>query len=185
MCNCLRHVISTGHALGNSAAGAAQRDSTAGQRNHKCHQEHIARLGRVVGRDPRSGEFRRLAYIRLRHGVPGGCCAVLRSDSADRCRRQRAGAGDGEAVVMSHLGWLFNPGVMWLLANGLATTILLAVICGVLSFVVGNVLALARMSRFAVVRYPAVVYIEIVRALPLLLFIFAVYFLSQPIFGIN
>jgi putative glutamine transport system permease protein len=86
---------------------------------------------------------------------------------------------------MSHLGWLFNPGVMWLLANGLATTILLAVICGVLSFVVGNVLALARMSRFAVVRYPAVVYIEIVRALPLLLFIFAVYFLSQPIFGIN
>lgn len=86
---------------------------------------------------------------------------------------------------MSHLDWLFNPGVIRLLANGLATTVLLAVICGVLSFVVGNVLALARMSGFAGVRYPAIIYIEIVRALPLLLFVFAVYFLSQPMFGIN
>jgi aspartate/glutamate/glutamine transport system permease protein len=86
---------------------------------------------------------------------------------------------------MSDLDWLFNAGVMRLLANGLLTTVLLAIVCGVLSFIVGNLLALARMSRLASIRYPAIVYIEIVRALPLLLFIFAVYFLAQPLFGIN
>ncbi|WP_395713074.1 amino acid ABC transporter permease [Reyranella sp.] len=86
---------------------------------------------------------------------------------------------------MSDLGWLFNAGVMRLLANGLAVTVLLAVICGALSFIIGNLLALARMSQLAVVRYPAVIYIEVIRALPLLLFIFAVYFLSKPVFGIN
>ena len=86
---------------------------------------------------------------------------------------------------MADLDWLFNAGVMRLLANGLLTTVLLAIVCGVLSFIVGNLLALARMSRLAAIRYPAIVYIEIVRALPLLLLVFAVYFLAQPLFGLG
>jgi putative glutamine transport system permease protein len=86
---------------------------------------------------------------------------------------------------MADLHWLFNAGVMRLLANGLLTTVLLAFVCGTLSFIIGNLLALARMSSLAAIRYPAIVYIEFVRALPLLLFVFAVYFLAQPLFGIN
>jgi aspartate/glutamate/glutamine transport system permease protein len=86
---------------------------------------------------------------------------------------------------MGDLRWLLNAGVMRLLANGLEMTVLLAAVCGVLSFVVGNLLALARMSHHAAIRYPAVAYIEAMRALPLLLIIFAVYFLSKPLFGIN
>jgi putative glutamine transport system permease protein len=86
---------------------------------------------------------------------------------------------------MTDLGWLFNPGVARLLASGLQTTLLLAVVCGCLSFAIGNLLALARISRFAVIRIPAAIYIELVRALPLLLIVFAVYFLSKPLLGLN
>ena len=86
---------------------------------------------------------------------------------------------------MFDLEWLFNAGVLRLLANGLGVTVLLAVISGAISFVLGNLLALARMSPIAVIRYPAVAYIELIRSLPVLLIIFTVYFATKPVLGIN
>ena len=86
---------------------------------------------------------------------------------------------------MFDLEWLFNPGVLRLLANGLGVTMLLAAISGAISFVLGNLLALGRMSPIALIRYPAVAYIELIRSLPVLLIIFSVYFATKPVLGIN
>jgi putative glutamine transport system permease protein len=86
---------------------------------------------------------------------------------------------------MADLDWLLNPGVVRLLADGLLMTLVLALVCGVLSFVIGNLLAVARLSPIALIRYPAVAYIELIRSLPLLLIIFAVYFATKPVLGIN
>lgn len=83
------------------------------------------------------------------------------------------------------LEWLFNAGVLRLLANGLAVTVMLAVVSGAISFVVGNLLALARMSSIAPVRYLATAYVELIRSLPVLLIIFSVYFATQPLLGLN
>ena len=86
---------------------------------------------------------------------------------------------------MADLDWLLNPGVVQLLANGLLMTVVLAVVCGGLSFMIGNLLAVARLSPIALIRYPAVAYIELIRSLPLLLIIFAVYFAAKPVLGLN
>ena len=45
-----------------------------------------------------------------------------------------------------------------------------------LSLVFGTLLAIARINRFPLIRYPAALYIEIVRALPVLFLIFFTYF---------
>lgn len=86
---------------------------------------------------------------------------------------------------MGDLGWLFNPGVMRLLGNGLMITLALAVVSGALAFVLGTALALARMSPWRALRWPAAVYIDLIRSLPLLLIIFTVYFASKPVLNIN
>jgi putative glutamine transport system permease protein len=86
---------------------------------------------------------------------------------------------------VSDLDWLFNTAVLRLLLSGLQTTVTLAVLCGALSFVLGNLLAVARLSQLAPLRYPAITFIELLRSLPLLLIIFAVYFVTKPLFGIN
>ncbi|MCC7272842.1 MAG: amino acid ABC transporter permease [Alphaproteobacteria bacterium] len=83
------------------------------------------------------------------------------------------------------LGWLLNAGVMRLLAGGLAMTFALTALSAVLAFVLGTALALARMSRLRAVRWPAALYIDVIRSLPLLLIIFTVYFASKPLLDLN
>src|SRR5262245_61351494 len=52
----------------------------------------------------------------------------------------------------------------------------MAAIAVVVSLVAGLLLALCRLSRFPLLRYPATLYIEVVRALPVLLIIFFTFF---------
>lgn len=86
---------------------------------------------------------------------------------------------------MGDLGWLFNAGVMRLLGTGLAVTLGLALVSGAIAFALGTLLALARLSPLRVIRWPAAVYVDLIRSLPLLLIIFTVYFASKPVLGIN
>jgi glutamate transport system permease protein len=80
-----------------------------------------------------------------------------------------------------------NPNVWGFLFEGVRETISIAVVSVLLSFVVGLVFALGRLSRRWWLRWPSIFYIESVRALPVLLLI--VYFgikgtaLFRPIFG--
>jgi putative glutamine transport system permease protein len=60
--------------------------------------------------------------------------------------------------------------------SGLQITLSMAAIAAVSSLALGLVLAVLRLSRWAAVRYPAVVAIEVVRALPVLFLIFFAFF---------
>jgi len=86
---------------------------------------------------------------------------------------------------MFDLQWLLNPPVLLFLAKGLGTSLMLACICALLSLPGGALLAAARMSSLPFIRYPTIAYIEIVRSLPQMLIIFAVYFASGSAIGIN
>ena len=86
---------------------------------------------------------------------------------------------------MTDLGWLFNRGTLTFLAGGLGVTLELAAIAIAISFVAGIVLALARLSRWHVLRIVATIYIEGMRALPLLLVIFFAYFALPRIIGVK
>ncbi|HET8567565.1 MAG TPA: amino acid ABC transporter permease [Candidatus Limnocylindria bacterium] len=84
--------------------------------------------------------------------------------------------------------WMFtDPAILRFFGNGLLETLSLSVVSVILSFVVALVFALMRLSTRPWVRYPAVLYIETIRALPVLLLI--VYFgikgsaLFRPVFG--
>lgn len=77
---------------------------------------------------------------------------------------------------MPDLSWLLNRDILGFLLGGLGYTLGLAAISIAISFVLGLGLALARLARFPLLRYPATLYIEIVRSLPLLLIIFFTYF---------
>ncbi len=62
------------------------------------------------------------------------------------------------------------------LGRGLVLTLQVAAGAALLSLVFGALLALLRLSRVGAVHYPAVLLIELVRALPVLFIIFATYF---------
>jgi His/Glu/Gln/Arg/opine family amino acid ABC transporter permease subunit len=80
-----------------------------------------------------------------------------------------------------------DPAIWGFFFEGLRETIYLAVVTVALSCVVGLLFALGRISRRRWIRWPSILYIEAVRALPVLLLI--VYFgikgsaLFTPIFG--
>ncbi|RTQ32956.1 amino acid ABC transporter permease [Variovorax gossypii] len=67
--------------------------------------------------------------------------------------------------------------------GGLAITFALAVLGIALAFPLGVLLALARISPFAVLRWPATVLVYVVRGVPLLMFIFWVYFFLPMLIG--
>ncbi len=77
---------------------------------------------------------------------------------------------------MSDLNWLFNANVIAFLARGLRTTFLVTSICASLAFTLGVMLALARMSACRWLRYPAVIWTELLRSVPLLLIVYFVFF---------
>ena len=80
-----------------------------------------------------------------------------------------------------------DPAIWGFLFEGLRATISLAVVAVALSFGVGLLFALGRLSRRRWIRWPSIFYIEATRALPVLLLI--VYFdikgtaLFRPLFG--
>lgn len=80
-----------------------------------------------------------------------------------------------------------NPNIWRFLGEGLMQTLLLALASIAISFVLGLLLALGRLSTRAWVRWPCIAVIEITRALPVLLLI--VYFglrgsaMFRPVFG--
>lgn len=86
---------------------------------------------------------------------------------------------------MMDLGWLFNGPTLSFLAQGLLTTLEVAAASIAISFVLGVALALGRLSRIAIVRWPCTAYIEGMRALPVLLVIFFAFFALPKIIGIQ
>lgn len=85
---------------------------------------------------------------------------------------------------MIDLSWLFTWENIRFLLGGLGMTLAVASLSIVLSFVLGLLLAFGRLSRIALVRYPSIVYIEGMRALPVLLVIFFTYF-ALPQIGLR
>lgn len=90
-------------------------------------------------------------------------------------------------AVCGFLAWKLadlNWGLVWrispLLLQGFGVTCLLTLVSVVLGMLIGVVLAGARMSRLALVRWPAIVYIETIRATPQLMVIFWIFF-SYPV----
>ncbi|HIJ95434.1 MAG TPA: amino acid ABC transporter permease [Desulfuromonadales bacterium] len=67
--------------------------------------------------------------------------------------------------------------------GGVGLTLYLAVVSCILSFFGGLLLALLSISRFSIVRYPALAFINLVRGMPLLMVIFWMYFLMPALLG--
>jgi polar amino acid transport system permease protein len=81
-------------------------------------------------------------------------------------------------------GYVFQFGEIFrelpMLLDGAVTTLHISILTLLLSFVVGTVGALCRMSRMAWIRVPATWYVEVIRNTPLLVQLFFIYFgLSQ------
>jgi polar amino acid transport system permease protein len=77
--------------------------------------------------------------------------------------------------VLNHIRIVYEN--LPFLMNGLKLTIVLSVVSIGASFFIGIFLALLRLSKRRIVRYPTIIYIETVRATPLLMVIFWVFFL--------
>ena len=67
--------------------------------------------------------------------------------------------------------------------GGVGLTLYLAVVSCILSFFGGLILGLFSISRIAIIRYPALAFINLVRGMPLLMVIFWMYFLLPALFG--
>jgi polar amino acid transport system permease protein len=67
--------------------------------------------------------------------------------------------------------------------GGVGLTLYLAVVSCILSFFGGMILGLLSISRFRLVRFPALAFINLVRGMPLLMVIFWMYFLLPALFG--
>ncbi|EGW39107.1 amino acid ABC transporter permease [Desulfosporosinus sp. OT] len=73
---------------------------------------------------------------------------------------------------------LFKPEIFRFLGQGLLTTLYIAVMAILLSFIFGTLLGIARYSKQAVLGRIAVLYIESVRNIPMLLFILVFRFMT-------
>ncbi|MDE1169388.1 MAG: amino acid ABC transporter permease [Pseudomonas sp.] len=69
--------------------------------------------------------------------------------------------------------------------GGLANTLILAALALILAFPLGMLLALARVSPWRWLRYPATVWVYVLRGIPLLMVIFWTYFLVPLLIGHN
>jgi glutamate transport system permease protein len=74
--------------------------------------------------------------------------------------------------------WIgFTEWPIWqFILTGLQVTVMMAVVAIIFSLLFGTLLALARLSRFRILRYPATGYVELIRALPVLYLIFFAFF---------
>ncbi|HHY26227.1 MAG TPA: amino acid ABC transporter permease [Desulfitobacterium dehalogenans] len=74
---------------------------------------------------------------------------------------------------------IFQPYVFRFLAEGLMTTLYIAGMTIVLSFIIGTIFGIARYSKNAILAPVAAIYIEVVRNIPLLLFILMFRFMTR------
>ncbi len=86
---------------------------------------------------------------------------------------------------MFGLGWLFAPDNLLFLGRGLVMTLEVAILSIVLSFIFGVLLAFGRISKLRWVSIPCTLYIETIRALPVLLVIFFTYFALPQLIGVK
>jgi len=70
-----------------------------------------------------------------------------------------------------------------MLGSGLGMTLMIFALTLVLSLPLGMIVALGRMSKLRVIRWPVSLYILIMRGTPLILQIFTIYFVLPRIFG--
>ena len=84
--------------------------------------------------------------------------------------------GLGALIDPSKWSAFADPGIWLFLWRGLQITLAMAGIAIAGSLVFGLLLAVLRLSRFAALRYPAAVFVEVIRALPVLLLIFFTFF---------
>jgi polar amino acid transport system permease protein len=68
--------------------------------------------------------------------------------------------------------------------GGLVLTFVLAISSIAISFVLGSLIGIARWAQIKIFKYPAIVYIEIIRATPLIMVIFWVFF-AIPVFSLS
>lgn len=71
--------------------------------------------------------------------------------------------------------------VPYLFQTGMAFTLTLTILAGVMGLALGTLLAMMRLSRFKVLSVPAGIYVNVMRSIPLLLVIFWFYFLMPYI----
>lgn len=83
-------------------------------------------------------------------------------------------------------GWekLLTPVNVWFLARGLWTTLELAVIVNVLSFLLGALFGVYRASVSGLLRWPSTIFVDGIRNTPLLVLIFFMRF-GPPTFGLR
>jgi His/Glu/Gln/Arg/opine family amino acid ABC transporter permease subunit len=86
-------------------------------------------------------------------------------------------------VVQANLRFLLVQGLLGIGAFGGGTLALALPAIG-LGFVVGVVVALARLSRWPVVYYPATLYVEVIRGVPLVMVIFWFWFFIPIALGV-
>ncbi|WP_028775590.1 amino acid ABC transporter permease [Shimazuella kribbensis] len=75
-------------------------------------------------------------------------------------------------------------GSAWFVFQGLKYTIIITLITMIVGLILGLVIALMRMSSSKILRYPARMYISIIRGTPLLVQLFILYF-GLPVIGLN
>jgi His/Glu/Gln/Arg/opine family amino acid ABC transporter permease subunit len=82
--------------------------------------------------------------------------------------------------------WAFsNTIVIPRLMEGMMITLKLAIISGIIGFIVGMIIALMRLSRFKVLRFFAISYVTLFRGTPLLLQILFIYFAVPTLLDIT
>ena len=115
-------------------------------------QEHVAGQRDLDRRYPGRRQLvgaRTFAYI---------SCSPARPSSIwfSRCRRRASStcSSAGWCWCADDLGWLFNPQILAFLGGGLLVTLGLAATSIAISFVLGVVLALGRLSRQPLIRCP-------------------------------
>ncbi len=80
--------------------------------------------------------------------------------------------------------WALVGNSVPLLATGLLTTVKISVLAILLGIVLGGLLGLASLSRFRLLRWAVMGYVDFIRGTPLLIQIFLVYF-ALPVIGLN
>lgn len=81
--------------------------------------------------------------------------------------------------------WAFSNMIIPRLMDGMWITLKLTLISGVIGFTLGMIIALMRISRFAICRYLALAYITLFRGTPLLLQILFIYFALPTLLDIT
>jgi glutamate transport system permease protein len=139
----------------------------------------------------------------LRRAIDPGPGATLFDQPGPRARRRIAIATVLALVVLGALVWAaarrfadygqlsadkWAPFTQWpiihYLLNGLVATLEVTVISGGIALAAGLFLALGRLSRTRLLRWPAALYVEVLRSVPLLLLIYA-FLLGLPVIGLR